>query len=96
MFISSVFPKFFDYGYFEKRYNGDTLSLGNKKKHWSSKDKANGWNSVMARFYDDSRWDNTSVMEEQFYCHARLGYAAIEYEWNLEPWRTEMNPITCN
>ena len=43
-----------------------------------------------------SKWDNTEIMQEQFYCHARLGYSAMESEWNLEPWRTSMNPFTYN
>ena len=90
------FPNYFSYGYFEIRSNGLTLSLGNKLHYWSAQNKANGWNSVYAKFSDDNRWAHTNVMREQFYCHARLGYAAFEKEWNLEPWRTSINPITCN
>lgn len=91
------FPVYFDYGYFEERANGWTLSLGPVQRSvWSSSDKSNGWNSVYTKFRNNARWDNTDIMKEQFYCHARLVYSAVEEEWNLEPWRTSMNPITCN
>lgn len=96
MYWINQFPNYFSYGRFETRSNGITLSLGNFKSYWSSTDKINGWNSVYAKFASSSNWNNTNIMKEQLYCHARLGYAAIEAEWNLEPWRTSMNPITCN
>lgn len=91
-----VLPQYFSYSYFETRSNGVTLTLGNKLSYWSSDDKATGWTAVHVSFRNHSYWDNTDIMKEQFYCHARLGYSAIESEWNLEPWRTSMNYITCN
>lgn len=94
--LIAKFTKYFDYGYFEERPSGLTLSLGNKLSYWSNSEKSEGWNSVYAKFHRDYRWSNTPMMKDQFYCHARLGYAAYEDEWNLEPWRTSMNPITCN
>lgn len=93
---NSVFTRYFSYGYFEVRPNGWCLSLGNKLSYWNAEDKSQGWNATYAKFYKDPHWDNTDIMEEQFYCHARLVYAAIEKEWNLEPWKTSMDPITCN
>lgn len=90
------FTDYFSYGYFEERSTGWTLSLGNKLKNWSTEQKSIGWNATYSKFVYDSHWDNTNMMQEQFYCHARLGYALIESEWNLEPWRKSMNPITCN
>lgn len=91
-----VLPQYFSYSYFETRSNGITLSLGNKLSHWTSDDKDTGWTAVRISYQNHSYWDNTDIMKEQFYCHARLGYAAYESEWNLEPWRTSMNYITCN
>lgn len=90
------FHNYFSYGYFEVRDNGWCLSLGNKLSYWSNEDKATGWSATYASFHNNSHWDNTSVMEDQFYCHARLVYAALQDEWNLEPWKTSINPITCN
>lgn len=95
-YVQTVFPSYFSYGYFETRSNGITLSLGNTKSYWSSEDKAEGWTATYMKFRNNSNWNNTNIMKEQFYCHARLGYVFIEQEWNLEPWRTSMNPITCN
>ncbi len=48
------FPKYFNYGYFESRSSGWTLSLGPKLTSWSSTDKANGWKSVFAKFHNNS------------------------------------------
>lgn len=90
-----VFPNYFSYGYFEQRDSGVTLSLGNKLSYWSSEDKSNGWTATYIRFSEQPQWDNTEIMKEQFYCHARLVYSAVEQEWNLEPWRTHMDPFTC-
>lgn len=91
-----VLPQYFSYSYFEIRDNGVCLTLGNKLSYWSNSDKATGWMAVYMSFRNHSYWDNTDIMEEQFYCHARLGYAAIESEWNLEPWKTSINYFTCN
>lgn len=93
---NEVFPQYFFYGYFENRSDGVTLSLGNKLSSWSSEDKENGWAATYISFRNNSNWDNTDCMKEQFYCHARLIYSAIESEWNLEPWKTTINSITCN
>ncbi|MSA99052.1 DUF2599 domain-containing protein [Finegoldia sp. BIOML-A3] len=92
----AMFNRFFYTGYWENRSNGITLTLKNKKSYWSAADKKNGWNATYAMFHGSSNWRNTSIMQKQFYCHARLGYAAYEKEWNLEPWRTKMNSVTCN
>lgn len=91
-----VLPQYFSYSYFETRDNGVCLSLGNRLSYWSSDDKSTGWTAVRISYQNHAYWDNTDIMEEQFYCHARLGYAAIESEWNLEPWKTSINSITCN
>lgn len=97
LYWKQQFPTYFSYGYFEQRSNGWTLSLGSKNQGvWTSTAKSNGWNSVYAKFKDNSHWNNTDIMKEQFYCHARIAYSTMEEEWNLEPWRTSMNPITCN
>lgn len=91
------FPIYFSYGRFEERSDGWTLSLGAKNSgYWTDTDKSNGWNATFFKFYEHPQWDNTDIMKEQFYCHARLFYSSIETEWNLEPWRTKMNFITCN
>ncbi len=95
-YVQTVFPSYFSYGYFETRSDGVTLSLGNTKSYWSPEDKAEGWTATYMKFRNNSNWNNTNIMQEQFYCHARVVYAYLEQEWNLEPWRTSMNPITCN
>lgn len=92
----NLFWRYFNTGYWEWRSSGVCLTLKNKLNYWSSSDKANGWAATYTKFRKSSNWRNTYVMQQQFYCHARLGYAAYEHTWNLEPWRTSMNPITCN
>ncbi|HAP15512.1 MAG TPA: hypothetical protein DCR07_05325 [Lactococcus sp.] len=91
------FPEFFSYGYFEQRDTGWTLSMAPHTKHvWSDQEKSDGWQATYFRFYKKPQWNNTDIMEQQFYCHARLGYSFAQDEWNLEPWRTSMNWFTCN
>ena len=92
---------FFDYfyeGYWETRSNGLCLSLFpvTGRVNWTDADKLSAWNHVYSRYSGSSNWDNTACMKEQFYCHARLAYAIVEDEWNLEPWKTSINAITCN
>ena len=93
------FPKYFNYGTWKSDGRGPNLALGPKNKGvWSESDKANGWNATYTMFRNSPQWNNRNVqvMKEQFYCHARLGYSTFAGEWNLEPWRTAMNPVTCN
>ncbi|WP_302396316.1 DUF2599 domain-containing protein [Eggerthella sinensis] len=91
---------YFDYAEFRgssvSNANLAMMPKGNFKYAWSDVDKLNGWNTIYFNFSNDYRWANTSTMKEQFYCHARLVYSVIAGEWNLEPWRTSMNPFTCN
>ncbi len=97
LYYWKLFPSYFRSGYWEYRNGKITLTLNPINTGiWLNSQKSNGWNSTYARFYKDSDWKNTSIMREQFYCHARLGYSSIETEWNLEPWRTSINPILCN
>lgn len=93
----SQFPTYFSSGGFVTRSGEVSLALVPINRGvWTNTQKSNGWNSIYAKFYKDSRWDNTDCMKEQFYCHARLLYATIEGEWNLEPGKTSINTITCN
>ncbi|MSA97283.1 DUF2599 domain-containing protein [Finegoldia sp. BIOML-A2] len=92
----AMFNRFFYTGYWKNRSDGISLALKNKKSYWTADDKNNGWNATYAMFHGSSYWRNTSMMKKQFYCHARLGYAAYEDEWNLEPWKTSINSFTCN
>ncbi|EEA89381.1 DUF2599 domain-containing protein [Collinsella stercoris] len=92
----SLFPSFFNYGHFAVNGLGkDNLALGPKKNPWPMGDTANAWNSTYTKFRKDSRWKNTDSMKEQFYCHARLSIFAGK-EWNLEPDKPSINPLTCN
>lgn len=97
-----LFPTYFSSGYWEQRADGVCLTLHPiSANRWSSSDKDLAWDSTYARFgyYNGSGyWPSsaTNILREQFYCHARLIYSSIETEWNLEPWRQTMNPITCN
>ena len=91
------FISYFSTGYWETRDNGICLSLFPRTPtYWSDSQKLTAWNATFSKFHNDSKWDNTSCMEEQFYCHARLYTSMIETEWNLEPWKTSINPIFCN
>lgn len=92
----NLFWRYFNNGYWEWRANVLCLTLQSKLNYWSSSDKANGWAATYTRFRKSSNWRNTNIMQQQFYCHARLGYAVYDHTWNLEPGRTSMNPITCN
>lgn len=96
MYWINQFPKYFSSGKWTTRDSGINLALRPiNVVYWSSSDTTNGWNATYSMFYDDPQWDNTDCMKDQFYCHARLALAAGD-EWNLEPWRTSINPITCN
>ncbi len=93
----SSFFDLFSNGYWQVRNGQIDLSLWpREKKYWSEEEKFYGWNLTYDKFSYDPSWDNTECMKEQFYCHARLGYSWLQDEWNLEPWRTSMNAITCN
>lgn len=73
-----------------------SLSLMPKRGlNWlSSSVRENAWNAVVNAYGNSSNWANTSVMKQQFMCHANYGY--IKTPWNLEPHKTSINPITCN
>lgn len=43
---------------------------------------------------NDKLWNNTSSMKEQFKCH--FWNAKPKSTWNIEPWRTSINSVTCN
>ncbi len=94
------FPNYFYYGTWKYNDQGlPNLALGPINTGiWSSADTANGWNATYTKFRNDSQWANKNVacMKEQFYCHARPIYSTVAGEWNIEPWKTSMNPITCN
>lgn len=87
----NLFPTYFYSGMWEYRADGVCLTLNPiNAMWWSSGDKDAAWNATYARFgyYNASgHWPSsaTDTLREQFYCHARLGYSAIETEWNLEP-----------
>ena len=92
----SQFPKYFSYGGWKTGAQGINLALRPiNNVYWSASDMENGWNATYSKFYDDPQWDNTNCMKAQFYCHARRPIAA-QGEWNLEPWRTSIDPIFCN
>ena len=98
MYWINQFPKYFSYGRWDySRPEGVNLALGPLSNvSWSEGNISNAWNATYSKFYDDSEWNNTNCMKEQFYCHARLSFVAGS-EWNLEPWKTSMsNPIFCN
>lgn len=100
MYWIGQFPNYFNYGTWKYDNQGRAnLALGPINTGiWSSTDAANGWNATYTKFRNDSQWGNKNVacMKDQFYCHARPVYSTIAGEWNLEPWRSSMNPITCN
>lgn len=91
-----MFYDYFHSGYWENRSNGVCLTLHPKLWAWSELDKYNAWMSVYATYYRSNYWDNTEIMRQQFYCHARFIYQLIERDWNLEPWKTSIDPINCN
>ena len=88
------FSKYFHYGRFETRSGVICLSLSPKLDYWTASDLNGGWNSTFATFHNHTYWKNTECMKDQFYCHA--AYGPISDEWNLEPHKTSVSPITCN
>lgn len=92
-----VFSDYFSAGYWETRDNGVCLTLMRTGAFFDLTPQiTEAWNLTYARFGNDPEWDNTDIMEEQFFCHARFIYGVFERVWNLEPWKTSINPITCN
>jgi len=97
-YYKAMFPTYFYSGYWEMRDSGICLTLNRKSilVGGTSESINNAWIATYFKFSNSSNWQNTSMMEKQFYCHARLAWSVIESEWNLEPWKTSMNVITCN
>ncbi len=92
-YYTKLFPTYFSSGGWAYRDTG--WSLGMVPKRNDNKDEA--WNTVYAKFYMTSQWNNTDSMKTQFYCHARNFWPyTTEEEWNLEPWKTSTNYFTCN
>lgn len=54
----------------------------------------NAWNRLYYMHGQSSHWYNTASMEKQFLCHAHFA-GGWKTPWNLEPWRTNVNPFTC-
>lgn len=100
MYWINQFPKYFSYGTWKYDSQGrPNLALGPINKGiWLPADAANGWNATYTKFRNASQWGNKNVecMKDQFYCHARPIYSTVAGEWNLEPWKPSINPITCN
>lgn len=93
---SGQFPNYFFYGRWIDREAGISLSLHPRNGGiWVLSDSNNAWNTVFARFHRNSNWANSASMQEQFFCHWRLA-SGIKLPWNLEPWKTSVNPYTCN
>lgn len=96
-YYKNMFYKFFSSGYWTlNKENIRNLELHNKLNYWSNQNKLDGWSATYAIFRKSVYWKNTETMREQFYCHARLGYAAYEKTWNLEPHKTSINALNCN
>ncbi len=55
----------------------------------------NAWNRLYDSHSQSSHWHNTASMEKQFMCHAHFA-GGWKTPWNLEPWKTNVNPFTCN
>lgn len=90
------FPNYFSYGRWGVSSSGVNLALGPRSGvSWTSGNISNAWNATYSKFHGDSQWQHTNCMKSQFYCHAQLS-AFAGSEWNLEPWKTSINPITCN
>lgn len=100
MYWINQFPKYFHYGTWKYDSQGrPNLALGPINTGiWLPADTANGWNATYTKFRNDSQWRNENVasMKEQFYCHARPMYSTVAGEWNIEPWKPSIYPITCN
>lgn len=78
------------------RDEGVSLSISPKHTYdWtSSKTTWDVWNAILIIHQDDERWNNTSIMKQQYDCH--IGYGFIKTPWNIEPWKTKINRWTCN
>ncbi|HIV80297.1 MAG TPA: DUF2599 domain-containing protein [Candidatus Avanaerovorax faecigallinarum] len=94
------FASYFEYGRFENRNGEICLSLKPKLRVYApEQNRINGWNATFATFHNHQYWKNTECMEDQFYCHAqygKFGELIGGEEWNLEPHKTSINPVTCN
>lgn len=68
----------------------------NQDRNWGllSSDREQAWNYILARFGNDYRWDNESILKKQFNCHVRYNF--FKKVWNIEPWRTSYNFVDCN
>ena len=92
----SQFPNLFASGNWITREAGISLSLNplSVVRYGYQSDAARGWNSVYSKYRKDYRWNNTSSMEGQYYCHWRN--AKVKTYWNLEPYKATFNPYNCN
>lgn len=62
---------------------------------WIAPAPSRAWGSIVYKHSSDYRWQNTDIMEDQFYCHYWLA-GSFKTPWNIEPHKTSMNPVTCN
>lgn len=91
--------------YYEKYFNGSSwidrdgvISLSmypDAPLTWIGSAPARAWGSIVYKHSSDYRWQNTDIMEDQFYCHYWLA-GSFKIPWNIEPHKTSINPVTCN
>lgn len=97
MYWINQFPKYFHYGTWKYDSQGrPNLALGPINTGiWLPANTANGWNATYTKFRNDSQWRNENVASMKD-CHARPIYSTVAGEWNIEPWKPLIYPITCN
>lgn len=89
------FPIYFSNGEWITRDRVVSLSLYPiNPAYWTQAQAGRAWYSTYVKFSESTKWANTSVMKDQFYCHWTL--AIRKSPWNLEPSKTSINPVTCN
>ena len=99
--VSGTYHDYFEYSWWRQRdYDGTQkwcLSIEPKASYsWQEPNASQyAWNIIYNMHGQSSRWDNTLSMEKQFMCHAHFA-GGWKTPWNLEPWRTNVNPFTCN
>lgn len=86
--------------YFEKSYwitrDGEiSLSIYPINLAWSTSQIETTWDIIRGVHESDREWDNTQTMRSQYWCHVNFA-GSMKTPWNIEPWKTSINPFTCN
>lgn len=96
--ISADLSPYFTEVKWEKRSDGICLTIYPTTYltdfHESTTIYNQSWTALRNHYSKDSYWKNESCLKKQYMCHCF--YGRLNIPWNIEPYKTSINPITCN